>query len=595
MEINRILKMIIPELRLCKGICKGILFFACILVSCNSPYKLRERAPSTVVLSLEEQRKYDYFFLEAIRLKAKNEYDAAFDLFKHCLVINPYAPSALYEIAQCYFFLQQNDLGEETLEKAVRYAPDNYWYNQALVNVYRQQDKKQKAETLLETMTKRFPNKYEVLFELTDIYTLSEEYDKVIHTLDRLEDKTGKTEQLSMEKFRIYLQMNHNERAFKEIESLTEEYPMDMHYLTLLGDVYLQNKKEKEALETYQKVLSIEPDNYPTLFSLAGLYKQTGQKEHYEGLLDSLLYNKEVPDEMKAGIMQYFFLESPETKQDTVKLMTVFDHLLEQNIENAQIPFLYARYLLSIGKEEKAMLAFETALQYEPDNAPARTALLGYAIRKEKSEQIIKLCESGIEIFPQLPEYYYYLGIMYYKNDRLDDALDVYRKGLENISGDEFKGVISEFYSIVGDIYFQKKRQPDAYMAYDSALVHNPDNVGALNNYAYYLSIERHDLDKAEEMSYKTIRKEPQNFTYLDTYAWILFEKKNYSDARIYIDDAMKNGGESSDIILEHCGDIYYMNNEKEKALTYWLKAKEIGSKSKTLERKITQKKYIAE
>jgi tetratricopeptide (TPR) repeat protein len=572
-----------------------MLLFACILISCNSPHKLRESTPSAVVLSLEEQRKYNYFFLEAIRLKAKNEYDAAFDLFKHCLVINPYAPSALYEIAQCYFLLQQNVLGEETLEKAVLYAPDNYWYNQTLVNVYRQQDKKQKAIVLLEAMTKRFPDKYDILFELIDVYTLSEEYGKVIHTLNCLEDKTGKTEQLSMEKFRVYLQMNNNERAFKEIESLIEEYPMDMHYLTMLGDVYLQNKKEKEALEMYQKVLSIEPDNYPALFSLAGLYKQTGQKEHYEGLLDSLLYNKEVSDEMKAGIMQYFFLESSEAKQDTVKLITIFDHLLEQNIENAQIPFLYAQYLLSIGKEEKAMLAFETVLQYEPDNASARTTLLGYAIRKENKEQIIKICESGIEVSPQLPEYYYYLGIMYYQNDKLDDALDVYQKGLANINGNELKGVMSEFYSIVGDIYFQKNRQPDAYMAYDSALVYNPDNIGALNNYAYYLSVERRDLDKAEEMSYKTIRKEPQNFTYLDTYAWILFEKKNYSDARIYIDDALKNGGESSDVIMEHCGDIYYMNDDKEKALTYWLKAKEIGSKSKTLEKKIRQKKYITE
>ncbi|KAA6327025.1 Beta-barrel assembly-enhancing protease, partial [termite gut metagenome] len=115
-------------------------------------------------------------------------------------------------------------------------------------------------------------------FHITDTAHLSKE--------NRLEAKTEKTEQLSMEKFRIYLQMNNSQKAFKEIESLVEEYPMDMHYLTLLGDVYLQNKKEEEALETYQKVLSIEPDNYPALFSLAGFYKQTGQKENYEELLD---------------------------------------------------------------------------------------------------------------------------------------------------------------------------------------------------------------------------------------------------------------------------------------------------------------------
>ena len=61
-------------------------------------------------------------------------------------------------------------------------------------------------------------------------------------------------------------------------------------------------------------------------------------------------------------------------------------------------------------------------------------------------------------------------------------------------------------------------------------------------------------------MSYKTVKAEPKNSTYLDTYAWILFEKGKYAEAKIYIDDAMKNGGEESDVIVEHCGDIYFMN-----------------------------------
>ena len=147
----------------------------------------------------------------------------------------------------------------------------------------------------------------------------------------------------------------------------------------------------------------------------------------------------------------------------------------------------------------------------------------------------------------------------------------------------------------MGDIYHEKKMEAESYAAYDSALVYNPGNIGALNNYAYYLSVERKDLDKAEEMSYKTVKAEPKNSTYLDTYAWILFEKGKYAEAKIYIDDAMKNGGEESDVIVEHCGDIYFMNGEKEEALKFWLKAKEMGCESKTLDKKIERKKYIAE
>ena len=147
----------------------------------------------------------------------------------------------------------------------------------------------------------------------------------------------------------------------------------------------------------------------------------------------------------------------------------------------------------------------------------------------------------------------------------------------------------------------------EAYAAYDSSLVYNPDNIGTLNNYAYYLSVERKDLDKAEEMSYRTVKAEPENATYLDTYAWILFEKKRYTEARIYIEQAMKNGGDTSQVIVEHCGDVYYMLGEKEKALEYWKKADGMdpdpgdGSTPRTeaelrrLKRKIALKKYIAE
>ena len=135
----------------------------------------------------------------------------------------------------------------------------------------------------------------------------------------------------------------------------------------------------------------------------------------------------------------------------------------------------------------------------------------------------------------------------------------------------------------------------EAYNAYDSALVYNPSNIGALNNYAYYLSVERRELDKAEEMSYKTVKADPGNATYLDTYAWILFEKGNYAEARIYIDDAMKSDGEKSDVIVEHCVDIYYMTGYVNGALKYWQEALDMGSESKTLKEKIKKKKYIAE
>ncbi|WP_285819736.1 tetratricopeptide repeat protein [Bacteroides acidifaciens] len=547
-------------------------------------------------VTAEQQRKYDYFFLEAMRMKEKKEYDAAFGLLQHCLDINPGASSALYEVSQYYMFLRQVPQGQAALEQAVAYAPDNYWYSQGLVNLYQQQNELDKAVVLLEKMVTRFPTKQEPLFSLLDIYSRQEKYNDVISTLNRLEKRLGKNEQLSMEKFRIYLQMKDDKKAFLEIESLVQEYPMDMRYQVILGDVYLQNGKKEEAYETYQKVLAAEPDNPMALFSMASYYEQTGQKELHQQQLDTLLLNKKVTPDTKINVMRQIIVENEQSSaKDSTQVIALFDRMMKQEQDDPQVPMLYAQYLLSKNMEQEAVPVLEQVVDLDPANKAARLMLVSAAVKKEDYKQIIKVCEPGIEATPDALGLYYYLAISYHQAEQTDSVLTVCNRALKHVTPDTRKEVVSDFYSIMGDIYHTKNQMAEAYAAYDSALVYNPSNIGALNNYAYYLSVERRDLDKAEEMSYKTVKAEPNNSTYLDTYAWILFEKGNYAEARIYIDNAMKSDGEKSDVIVEHCGDIYFMTGDVEGALKYWKQALEMGSESKTLKRKIEKKKYIAE
>ena len=548
------------------------------------------------LLSAEQQRKYDYFFLEAMRMKGKNEYDAAFGLLQHCLDINPTASSALYEISQYYMFLRQVPQGQVALEQAVAFAPDNYWYSQGLVSLYQQQNELDKAAALLEKMVTRFPSKQDPLFSLLDIYSRQEKYNDVISTLNRLEKRLGKNEQLSMEKFRFYLQMKDDKKAFQEIESLVQEYPMDMRYQVILGDVYLQNGKKQEAYDVYQKVLAAEPDNPMAIFSMASYYKQTGQEELYQQQLDTLLLNKKVTPDTKVGVMRQMIVENEQADKDSTQIIALFDRIMKQEQDDPQIPMLYAQYLLSKNMEAESVPVLEQVVDLDPTNNAARMMLIGAAVKKEDYKQIIKVCEPGIEATPDALEFYYYLAVAYNQAEKPDSVISICKRALEHKTADGKKEIVSEFYSILGDMYHTQKQMKEAYAAYDSALVYNPSNIGALNNYAYYLSVERRDLDKAEEMSYKTVKAEPNSATYLDTYAWILFEKGNYAEARIYIDNAMKSeGGDKSDVIVEHCGDIYYMTGDVDGALTYWKKALEMGSESKTLKQKIEKKKYIAE
>ena len=102
-------------------------------------------------------------------------------------------------------------------------------------------------------------------------------------------------------------------------------------------------------------------------------------------------------------------------------------------------------------------------------------------------------------------------------------------------------------------------------------------------------------------MSYRTIKAEPKNATYLDTYAWILFMQKRYSEAKIYIDQTLQCDSDSSSVLLEHAGDIYYHTGDVDQAVVFWQEAlsradeQEDSERIKLLARKIKIKKYLKE
>ncbi|MCD8262046.1 MAG: tetratricopeptide repeat protein [Bacteroides sp.] len=576
----------------------GIMF---LLAACGTGNKLSQKSDPPMeagyqsLLSEEEQRKYDYFFLEASRLKAAGEPDAAFDMLCHCIVLDPEAPEALFEISQFYLYLRQPEKSEEALRKAVKNDPDNFWYNQALVGFYQQQGKRDEALEALESMARRFPDRREPIFGLIDLYSQTQDYSKLITALDKLEERIGKSEELTLEKFRIYLQMGDEKKAFREVENLSAEYPNDFRYKILVGDFYLQNGKEDEAYKIFREVLEAEPDNALALYALANYYQATGRKEEYEAQIDTLLLSPKVDPEIKLGVMQKLIMRNEQAEGDSIRIIRLFDTILERDREDTNIPMLYSQYLYTKGMKEEAIPVLERIIDLDPENLPARLQLLSNALMANDYAGVIRISEPAILATPNALEFYFYLAIAYHQEKREEDAVEISRKALLQVDDATDKKIVSDFYNIMGDIYHTQDKVTEAFAAYDSALVYNPENIPVLNNYAYYLSLERRDLDRAEEMSYKTIKAEPNNATYLDTYAWILFEKGRYADAKIYIDDAMKNGGEESDVVVEHAGDIYCMTGDKEKALEYWKQALEMGSESETLKKKVELKKYIHE
>ncbi len=544
-------------------------------------------------LSEAEQKRFDYYFLESVNCKLKQDYTSAYQMLEHCLAINPTSAAAHYELSQYYLILGQAEKGLEALEKAVEYAPDNYWYGQGLANLYLQQGQEGKALELIEEMTRRFPDHVELLYTLETLYDRSRQYEKVIEVLNILEQRRGKSEALTMEKYRIYRQMDDEKSAFREIESLVKEYPNEMRYQVALGDAYLQTGKRDKAHQIYKDVLKREPDNAAALYSLASYYELTDQKDLYEQTLDSLLINKKVEDAVKVNVMRRLIVEVEQSGQDSTKVINRFERILQQDTENADLTMLYVQYLIAKNMQKESKPVLRKLLQIDPTNSSGRMMLLQDAVNVEDYAEIINLCEAGVEASPDALEFYYYLSIAYAHEQRHDDVIRTCKAALEHTNDQSTKEVVSDFYSMLGDTYHTKGDLTQAFEAYEKAIEQNANNISALNNYAYYLSLEKRDLDRAEEMSYKTVKAEPENGTYLDTYAWILFVKGNYTQAKLYIDMALKSEDAQSADIMEHCGDIYYKTGDTAGALEYWQKALELGSSSSKLKQKISQKKYV--
>ena len=587
-----------------------LLFLLLFLSSCGT-LRNRGRAAGKAATELEdpltygERRKFDYYFLEAVRMKQKGDYDAAFELYGRCLEIYPGSAAVLYELSQFYMFLGQEQKGEEALKQAVRRDDGNFWYKQTLASYYQQKQDWLKAVTVYEDMAQIFPARLEPLLSLADLYGRTKSYDRLVAVLDRIEELDGKSEQISMEKFRAYLQMDNMERAFGEIQSLTDEYPYDMRYRTVMGDMYLSVGRNDEALKVYSEILKEEPDYAPAMISLASYYQKTGQDSLYAVQTDSILVNENVEPGVKMNFMRQLILKSEQTDRDSTKIIGLFEKMMGRKQTTADVAMLYAQYLISKKMEKESVPVLDRVLSIDPENKPARLQLLSYAISRNDPDEVIRVAEPALVYSPDAMEFYYYLGMAHYQKEQTDKALEVFRKGVQQINEKSDKGIASDFYSILGDLYHQREMKAEAYAAYDSSLVYNPKNINTLNNYAYYLSVERTDLDKAEEMSFITVKEEPENATYLDTYAWILFEKGRYTEARIYIEQAMRNGGDKSQVIVEHCGDIYFKLGEKEKAVEMWKKALTIEEPTdegtvprpekeiKRLKRKVALKRYV--
>ncbi|APW32677.1 hypothetical protein BWX39_00375 [Prevotella intermedia ATCC 25611 = DSM 20706] len=544
-----------------------------------------------------QSTRYNYFFLEAIRQQEMSNFAAAFDLLRHALDINPNAPEVYYEIAGYYIDMQNGKAARYYFEKAAELAPDNPAYLEKLGQFYISQANYEQALAAYERLYANNKTREDVLQILYQLYGSQNNYKKMIEVIERMEMLLGSSEQLSLTKMQIFEQMGDKRKAQAELMRLVQKNPLDLNYRIMLGNWFFQNDKKKEAFKEYQAVLKEEPNNAAAQLSLLDYYRDAKNAKVVEELTQKLLESKKTEKETKMALLRQVIIDNQQSDaKDSLEVIKLFDRVLSYPQEDADIVMMKAAYLtLKNAPVDSVNKVYEQAIAIEPDNSRARIALIQNIWKEEQYDKVISISRPAQEYNPEEMIFYYFEGFAQYMKKENDAALQTFKKGVAQIKPDSDPNIVSDFYAIMGDILHEKGLDKEAFEAYDSCLHWRPENLAALNNYAYYLSLSKNDLKKAEQMSYKTIKKEPANPTFLDTYAWILFLQERYEEANIYIDQAIKNDTTPSGVLFEHAGDIYYHVGKTAEALASWQQALKLGDKSATLKKKIELQKYIAE
>ena len=540
---------------------------------------------------------YNYFFLEAMRQQDMGNLTAAFDLLRHARDLNPAAPEVYYQLAAFYVDMKKDAVAREYFEKAASLDPENSAYQEKLGKLYVSQKDYPNAIKAFERLYEANKTRSDVLQLLYQLYGSQNDYKMMIKCLERLETVEGTNEQISLSKMQIYEQMGEKRKEYDELKALVDGHPLDLNYRVMFGNWLLQNGKKKEALQKYRDVLKEDSDNSLAKVSMMDYYNNIGDKASVKTILRELLQSPKTAQTLKLELLRQVIASSQkDNNPDSTEVLRLFSEALAVPQENADIYMLKAAYMsfLKLPKPDITRV-YERAIEIEPDNSSARIALIQNIWDTHDYDKVIAICRPAIEYNPDEMIFYYFQGMAQFQKHDNNAALETFRKGVGQIKSDGDPSIVSDFYGIMGDILHEKGLNKEAFQAYDSCLQWKPDNVAALNNYAYYLSQANENLAKAEQMSYKTIKAEPNNSTFLDTYAWILFQQKRYEEAKIYIEQVIRNDSTLSNEVNEHVGDIYAQTGDMAKAIEFWQKAIDGGNDSATLRKKLKLKKYVVE
>ena len=561
------------------------------------------------------RRKLSYFYMAAQRAKAQERYAEMLEMLNHCQEIMPDDPATTFELGEFCFMLGRDSMGTAMIEQAVAADPGNPWYLERMATVYLAQRKQDKALEILEKMAGLQTRRVDVLSELFMLYKQMGRTEDVIKTLDRIQTLQGNSLRIAEQKYQLYRDMDKVDEALQQIQAVCREFPYDISCHLVMADHYMENDMMDSAQVCLSRAEHLDPHNSGLQLMRLQSILQRGDTLTYEQKRDSLILDEHADLQVRFTSLREVALSSLQDSLKREHSQMIFEKLLAA--ENVDVSFLqlykaYDAYLHQDSADYINLSLAERILEADPSNFETHTELVQHYINKNDGQNLQKVCRDAVVHFPAEVRFHYFLALAYLQDEKKKEAEETLKAGLRQADEETPPEMVGRLYSLLGDLLHEAGRENESFAAYDSCLVYAPDDVSCLNNYAYFLSLKGEQLDKAERMSYRAVKLEPNSKTYLDTYAWVLFMLEDFTTARIYIDKVVspqesdKELMASEDInavLLEHAGDIYARCEQMATALRFWQLAldkieadKTSSSKetsSKILKKKLKKKAYI--
>jgi tetratricopeptide (TPR) repeat protein len=531
--------------------------------------------------------RFDNLFFEGMKNKTLGRYDDAVDKFEQCLKITPKVADVYFQLSKCYAKMGR-PLELEMLEKALKLDDDNQWYLEAQGEAQKKVRKNIEAANTYKKLTDLFPHNTTYYDEAAEQFVLAGKPADAIALMDKMEERFGISEEIIRRKEELYLYLGRPQKAIEEVKKLSDAMPGNTAYMGMLAELYSITGQYDKAAALFKQILGAEPDNGKAHFGLAHIYRQQGDSANTIKELKLAFADDEVELKEKINVILSIAGLGDADTNYRKQVFELVEILVRTHPGDVQSHAVYADLLFGDKQYEKAVREYKEALALDDNNYRVWQQYLGCYEQLADYESLEVESDKALELFPDRVMFYYFNATAAYHLKNYKKAASVAQAGID--MGIRDNAVNLGLYTIAGDAYNKTGNHMASDAAFDEALAIDPSNAYVLNNYAYYLSVREELLEKAASMAKKALELSPESPAYLDTYGWILYKSGRYEDALTYIEKANKLRPADGEI-LEHLGDIYYRLGRKEEAVQLWKKAKESGSESVQLDKKINEGK----